>query len=279
LIVAAQPRIGELLAALRVVDRAVPFEALGLDRLFGPEPRDPVPLLREATHVVSWFGAGDPDFVRRLSALVSDAVVVRSVGHGRPVWEHLLASVSAPTDDTRRWRSPVALPDALVHEGRRLLVAAGWDGTRRLVVVHPGAGAVAKRWPAEGFAAVLDPLASGRGLVFAIHRGPADVAAVAALRARLTAPAITLDEPSLPCLAGVLACAAGYLGNDSGVSHLAAALGTPSVVLFRGDNLAWQSWEAQAHAQVVTTASLERADLDRVVAALRALVGSNAPVG
>jgi ADP-heptose:LPS heptosyltransferase len=255
------------------VDRAVPFEALGLDGLFGPEPRDPAPLLREATRVVSWFGARDPDFVRRLSALVPDAVVAPSVGGGRPVWEHLLASVSAPTDDADRWRAPVAPPDALVDEGRRILAAAGWGGTGRLVVVHPGAGSVAKRWPAEGFAAVLERLGSGRGLVFAIHQGPADVDAVAALRARLTGPAIALDEPPLPRLAGVLARAAGYLGNDSGVSHLAAALGTPAVVLFTRDKLAWQSWESRAHALVVSTAALERADLDRVLAAMRGLVG------
>src|SRR5204862_391548 len=72
LLLAAQPRIGELLAALGVVDRAIAFDALGLDRLFGPEPRDPTPVLREATRVVSWFGARDADFVRRLTALVPD---------------------------------------------------------------------------------------------------------------------------------------------------------------------------------------------------------------
>ena len=83
---------------------------------------------------------------------------------------------------------------------------------------------------------------------------------------------MVLDEPSLPRLAGVLACASAYLGNDSGVSHLAAALGTPSVVLFTRDKLAWQPWEPRARPLVVSTASLERADLDRVLATLRQLV-------
>lgn len=255
------------------MDRALPFEALDLDGLFGPEPRDPAPLLREATRVVSWFGARDPDFVRRLGALVAEVVVAPSVGEGRPVWEHLLASAGAPIDDARTWREPVVLRDALVDEGRRVLIAAGWDGRARLVVVHPGAGGDAKRWPAEGFAAVLERLASGGALVFAIHQGPADAGAVAALRARLTGPAIVLDEPSLPCLAGALGCATAYLGNDSGVSHLAAALGTPSVVLFTRDKLAWRSWEPRAHTLVVSTVSLEHADLDRVLATMRGLAG------
>ena len=255
------------------MDRALSFDALDLDGLFGSEPRDPGPLLREATRVVSWFGARDPDFVHRLSALVADVVVVPSVGEGRPVWEHLLASAGAPTDDVRTWREPVVLREALVAEGRHVLVAAGWDGRARLVAVHPGAGGAAKRWPAEGFAAVLEGLRSGGALVFAIHQGPADAGAVAALRARFTGPAIVLDEPSLVHLAGALACATAYLGNDSGVSHLAAALATPSVVLFTQDKLAWQSWEPRAQTLIVSTTSLEHGDLDRVLVTMRGLVG------
>jgi len=221
--------------------------------------------------VVSWFGARDPDFVRRLTALVPDTVVVRSVGEGRPVWEHLLASVGASTDDAARWRGPIAPAAALVDDGRRVLGDAGWDGRARLVVVHPGAGGVAKRWPAEGYAAVLERLRAERALVFAIHQGPADAAAVAALRARVTGPAMVLHEPSLPCLAGVLASATAYVGNDSGVSHLAAALGAPAVVLFTGDARAWRSWEPRPQ-PVVVSGSLERADVDRVLAAMRRAV-------
>src|SRR5439155_869663 len=139
LLLAAQPRIGELLAALGVVDRAIAFDALGLDRLFGPEPRDPTPVLREATRVVSWFGARDADFVRRLTALVPDTIVVPSVGGEHPVWEHLLASVRAPIDDAARWRGPIVPAASLADDGRRALRAAGWDGRARLLVVHPGA--------------------------------------------------------------------------------------------------------------------------------------------
>jgi ADP-heptose:LPS heptosyltransferase len=265
------------------VDRAIPFDALGLETLFGSQGRElesdvgslterRVTPIARFTRVVSWFGARDPDFVRRLTALVPDALVVPSVGEGRPVWEHLLASVGASIDDAARWRGRIVPAATLVGDGRRALQDAGWDSRARLVVVHPGAGGVAKRWPAEGFAAILARLCSERALALSIHLGPADAAAVAALRARLTGPAMVLDEPSLPRLAGVLACASAYLGNDSGVSHLAAALGTPSVVLFTRDKLAWQPWEPRARPLVVSTASLERADLDRVLATLRQLV-------
>ena len=223
--------------------------------------------------MVSWFGARDADFVRRLTALVPDTIVVPSVGGEHPVWEHLLASVRAPIDDAARWRGPMVPAASLADDGRRALRAAGWDGRARLLVVHPGAGGAAKRWPAEGFAAVLERLVSERALVAAIHQGPADAAAVRALRARFRGPAMVLDEPSLPSLAGVLVCATAYLGNDSGVSHLAAAVGTPAVVLFIRDALAWQSWASHVQSVVVSTASPEPGDLDRVVRTTRGLVG------
>ena len=43
---------------------------------------------------------------------------------------------------------------------------------------------------------------------------------------------LTLVSPPLPVLAGVLSMAQAYLGGDSGVSHLAAAVGAPAVILF-----------------------------------------------
>src|SRR2546422_130061 len=66
---------------------------------------------------------------------------------------------------------------------------------------------------------------------------------------------------------------AGTAGHGSSWATLAAALGTPSVVLFTPDKLAWQSWESRAHTLIVSTVSLEHADLDRVVATMRGLVG------
>ena len=73
-------------------------------------------------------------------------------------------------------------------------------------------------------------------------------------------------------LAGVLAGAAGYLGNDSGVSHLAAAVGTPSLVLFTEAALPWRPWSATAHCLMVTTTELVGAEWLAVRAALSAML-------
>jgi ADP-heptose:LPS heptosyltransferase len=245
-VLAAQPHLGALLTALGVVDDHVAFDALGLDGLFvDDEARRPrLPAVRR---LVCWFGARDPIFVRRLTALVPGAVVAPSVAGDQPVWEHLLATVD-PAARPSDWRAPVVAPASVRALGAAHLAAAPppW------LIVHPGAGGAAKCWPAAAFARVITTVAARARMNVLAHRGPADEAPAAALRQRLGAGLRWLDEPALPLLAGVLAGAQVYLGNDSGVSHLAAALGVPSVVLFDRRHLAWRPWWDGARVRPVT---------------------------
>ena len=265
LALAAQPRIARLLRALGVVDEALAFDALGLHALFVDAPRAArLPAIEQATRVVCWFGAGAPAFVERLRALAPGAVVASPVGEDRPVWEHLLATVGAAPE--ARWRAPLGIPDELLERGRRELVAAGWDGVLPLLLVHPGAGGVDKRWPTEGFARVLERVAPRIGL--AVHCGPADAGPVGELMSRHRGPLLRLEAPELGALAGVLGLAAGYLGNDSGVSHLAAALGARALILFTGGKLGWVPWAAGVRTVVVSTHALDEGDIGRVAAAI-----------
>lgn len=268
LVLAAQPRIGALLLALGVVDAHHAFDDLRLDALFVDDPTE-APRLPPVGRLVSWFGVRDPVFVRRLRERVPDAIVAPSVGEGC-VWEHLLATVGAPPG---AWRDPVAVPPALRGAGRALLSAAGWDGARRLIVIHPGAGGRAKRWPAEAFAEVLRALASRHEVEIVVHEGPADREAAEALSAHLGAPARRLREPPLADLAGALTHAAAFLGNDSGVTHLAAAVGALSVALYSEANLAWRPWPPAACVVTVVTERVRRVDVDAVADAVRRLVG------
>jgi ADP-heptose:LPS heptosyltransferase len=269
LVLAAQPRIGALLAALDVVDGHLAFDRLGLDALFtGDAARRP--RLPAVAHVVCWFGARDPDFVRRLGALAPGAVVAPSVGEaGRPVWEHLLATVGAPPGE---WRRPIVAPGAVRALGAETLAAVGADGPPPWLLVHPGAGGAAKRWPAEAFARVVTTVAARARTNVLVHQGPADAEAIAALRRHLGAGVVWLVEPTLPALAGALAHAQAYLGNDSGVSHLAAALGVPALVLFDARHLAWRPWWAGARVRTVTLAGAVDEEVEAVIAELGGLL-------
>jgi ADP-heptose:LPS heptosyltransferase len=107
------------------------------------------------------------------------------------------------------------------------------------VFIHPGAGAIWKRWPADRFAAVADVLV-GRGHNVAIVEGPADAEAVTEMQARAATPYPIIGESSLPRLASILSRAATFIGNDSGVTHLAALAGAPTVALFGPtDPISW----------------------------------------
>jgi ADP-heptose:LPS heptosyltransferase len=263
------------------VDRSVDFEALGLAALFEIEPDAAergwparcAEELREAGHLVAWVGSRDPAFVRRLTALVPGAVVAPSVGSDRQVvWRHLLDTVGA-SDADAALRAPVVVPGALADEAHLALRAKGWDGQARLLVVHSGAGGRGKLWPTDGFAAVLARLAEMRpGLAVVVHRGPADSEAVAALSARLSRRELRLDDPPLPLLAGALSLAIAYLGNDSGISHLASALGVPAVLLFGRERITWRPWAEHVLPQLVSMPTLDEADVARVLDALRPLL-------
>lgn len=294
---AAQTHVGRLLLALGLVDEFRAFEGLGLEALFvddGSPPR--VPALEGAGRVVCWFGSRDPVFVRRLRALAPGAVIASASGDlGQPVWQHLLSTLGetgpgeadddAPSPDdsgsgcagSRRGgeavRSPIVVPPALVARGEALLRQAGWDGRTPLAVLHPGAGGAAKRWPVEAFARVVERVSVRSAPAVAVHEGPADAEAVLALRRRLSG-AIVLGHLPLSELAGALRHASVFLGNDSGVSHLAAAVGTPSVVLFTTANVRWQPWASQARVVVVSPSAVREADIEAVVDAVGAhLVG------
>jgi heptosyltransferase-3 len=251
-VLAAQPRIGALLEALQVVDGHASFESLGLDALFVDDPVRS-PRLPPAARLVCWFGARDPTFVRRLTTLVPGAVVAPPAVEGRPVWQHLLATVGG---DRGQPCEPITAPAAVRALGAEALAAAGADGPAPCLFVHPGAGSASKCWPAAAFARAVVTLASRVRVNVVVHQGPADTAAATAL----------------PALAGALAHASAYLGNDSGVSHLAAALGVPAMVLFDARHLAWRPWWSGARARPVTLAEAVPAEIDAVVAELASLL-------
>lgn len=108
--------------------------------------------------------------------------------------------------------------------------------TRAYACVHPGASVAARRWPAERFAAVADGLAR-RGLEVVLTGTAAEAHVTRAVASMMRRPALDLaGRTSLGALAALLSEAAIAVTNDTGTSHLAAALRTPSVVVFTGSD-------------------------------------------
>lgn len=96
--------------------------------------------------------------------------------------------------------------------------------------IHPGSGGATKCWPPEHFATIANEIACKTDCTVLISTGPAD-REIAPLFTDQTSAQIL---PPLPIrhLAALMASCTLYLGNDSGPSHLAAAVGVPTLSLF-----------------------------------------------
>ncbi len=180
LALAAQPRLARLLTALGEVDRALDFESLALDALFTTDPARARPLLAHVGRLVCWFGSRDPLFAANLRTIVPGALVASPAAADVPVWQHLRRSVNAPLEGET---APLRVPPVVAQTGRQALLNVGWDGARPVIVLHPGAGSAAKRWPVDGFVRVARDVSEGRPLALVVHEGPADAEAAAALMA------------------------------------------------------------------------------------------------
>lgn len=102
--------------------------------------------------------------------------------------------------------------------------------------IHPGASVAERRWPEARFAAIADALAS-RGLRIVLTGTSAETHLTGTVAKFMAAPAMDLaGKTDLGTAAALLARARLIVCNDTGVSHLAAAVRTPSVVISTGDN-------------------------------------------
>jgi heptosyltransferase III len=106
-----------------------------------------------------------------------------------------------------------------------------------LLAVHPGSGSERKNWPEGQWLELLRALASTTDTKFLIVGGEAEGDRLDRLASSLPASRVQLAR-SLPLveLAGRLISCSGFLGHDSGITHLAAALGLPTLVLW-GDTV------------------------------------------
>jgi heptosyltransferase III len=101
------------------------------------------------------------------------------------------------------------------------------------LALHPGSGSEGKNWPEPRWAEFLERLACSTGFGLLLVGGEAEGERLQRLAAALP-PARTRVAQSLPLaeLAGLLQTCLGFIGHDSGISHLAAAVGLPGLLLW-----------------------------------------------
>ena len=158
----------------------------------------------------------------------------------------LLGWTGVPVTDRPRTQlgiSPVAA-DAI----DRHLASAGFSD-QKIALIHPAAAFATKQWATENFARVTEFLAE-RGFASIAIAAPNESSLLEKLVAEASVKVVTY-ELSLPAVTALAARSQLFVGNDSGIAHIAAAVGTPSVVVFGSSNVAhWRPWNS-APAEVV----------------------------
>lgn len=192
---------------VRFADRVRSIESTGLDLLGVTNP--PSKLLndlRSFDSIVSWYGANRPDFRELTGQLRLPFVFLPSLpGESSTVHatdfylDQMRALDVQPASTIPRIECPA------VREN--------------FAVIHPFSGSLRKNWPLENFRRLADELE--RSMPVRWCAGTDDPPLDGAIRLE-----------SLWDLACLFALARLYIGNDSGITHLAAAVGTPTLALF-----------------------------------------------
>lgn len=158
----------------------------------------------------------------------------------------LLGWTGVPVTDRPRTQLGVS-PEAAEIINQRLASLGLTD--RKFALIHPAAAFATKQWATENFARVAEYVAE-RGFAPVAVAAPHEQAVLENLVAESSVHIETF-ELSLPEVTALAARSQLFVGNDSGIAHIAAAVGTRCVVVFGSSNIAhWRPWNS-APAEVV----------------------------
>jgi lipopolysaccharide heptosyltransferase II len=156
----------------------------------------------------------------------------------------LLGWTGVPVSDRPRTR--LAVTEKAAASVALRLRAAEVDDAKPLALIHPAAAFDTKQWAASNFARVAEDL-SARGFRCVAIAAPNEQQVVAELVENSAACIVAFTDLSLPEVSALAVRSRLFVGNDSGIAHMASAVQTPSVVIFGSSNVAhWRPWTVAA---------------------------------
>lgn len=167
----------------------------------------------------------------------------RPVTHSAEQQLALLGFAGVPVDDRPKSRLAVSAEAlASASEKVRSRSGLGLEELGPFALIHPAAAFATKEWQADKFARTAGYLA-GKGIKAVAVAARNERAVLERVRSASHVPVETFDNFSLPELTALASRAAVFVGNDSGIAHIAAAVGTPTVVIFGSSNRDhWRPW-------------------------------------
>ncbi len=244
-----------LMAGRGVIDRHMSPESVGLHTLFGEDGGALDPRLQSLLHltapvVLNFLSDADHAIHRRLAETMPRGRVI-SVDPRPPI------DAEHPRHITQCWTDAIRAQGISIGEAAPVRVDRASDTSReetskqRPIVIHPGSGGRGKCWPLKRFLQLADGLNE-----YAIDwmLGPAELEREPEMHALLKQRVVEhggrlIVEEDLQCAADHVARAKLYVGNDAGMTHLAAVLGVSTVALFgTTDPRVWRPFGEHVHA-------------------------------
>jgi heptosyltransferase III len=220
-------------------ERTVSLSVLPLYNLYadGALPDSDIRFWRSFDLIISWTGSGNPGFVRKIKAICSNARIASwrpDPKESRHVSQLFIDSLGPEIASGREAvRAPIRVRHELSDQGTQWLLGQGWRADEPLVAIHPGAGSEIKRWPLDRFIRLARYLTQAEKKNILIIEGPAELGLAGQIERELPeSQQIIAKSLSLDILAALLARCELFVGNDSGIAHLAAASGVRTIVIF-----------------------------------------------
>lgn len=279
-----------LVMASGLADATYPYDLPVWSALFAASGAEADPLARRVlagAEVVAWMPDNDGAIAANLRTL---GALRTLVAPARPLLgerEHMalrligaLRPLGVDVPPTREALIEL-LPDLNMQESDAREASAQWDGlalqggSQPVIALHPGSGGLAKRWPARSFAALASDL-TAMSMRPLLVEGPQDGEVCAELLAASRGALPIARGQSVPALAALLRRCVAYVGNDSGVSHLAGMLGVPTLALFGPtDPELWTPLGSRVRVLCAPDSSLARLPPTEVATTLRELLGED----
>jgi heptosyltransferase-3 len=257
-----------LALAFGVAEQTFDFQDIHWSELFsttGIRNSSLLALLKQTDLAICWMRDTDGIVKRNLSLSGVKHVVIAP---GRPaegkrihIVDYLANTIGLPIV-WPRFIAPLSWPTPNPFSNRT---------TDLSIAIHPGSGAAHKCWPTSRFAAVIERLWQQNRSVLLLA-GPADSERVHDVLQQLSSPLTPamlklLTNASLMEVARQLQLCRCYLGNDSGITHLAAMLGIPTIAIFGPtDPAIWRPVGPFVH--IIQGRTLEEVSIDSVMEAI-----------
>ncbi len=258
---------GGLLQSAGLVDEVIAFEGSKALSLFQPENKERALWLRDLDLVIAWLNKYQGEWLRVMKKRLGEKFI------------YLLAEDTGKTSLSlyffQKTEEVLGLKEGsnlLYKQMARLPIQLEWSCSAEksfpwltgqpYVVIHPGSGGRAKRWRIDNFLKIAEWVASS-GMGRLLVTGPAEEDELDTIANMSWAENWGWKHnPPLESLAWVLSRSIAYLGNDSGITHLAGLCGCPGLALFREENA--DLWAPAGNLKILAAKSVDEISVEAV---------------